>query len=83
MGIVLQAMPGNLHACLSQAKAEIADYVVNDTPPHADGTIDAAIRAADLVIIPIRSGPFDIKAAHRTVQIILNAPLGKSVEVSE
>lgn len=71
--IVLQAMPGNLSAYLSQALEDGADYVVIDTPPHAGGTIDAAIRAADLVVIPIRPGPFDIKAADGTVEILKQA----------
>ena len=39
-------------AYLSQAEKDDADCVVIDTPPHAGGTIDAAIRAADLLIIP-------------------------------
>ncbi|MDD9724577.1 AAA family ATPase [Roseovarius sp. SK2] len=71
--IVLQAMPGNLTAYLSQAEEDGADYVVIDTPPHAGGTIDAAIRAADLVVIPIRPGPFDIRAAAGTVEIVKQA----------
>lgn len=66
-------MPGNLSAYLSQAQEDRADYVVIDTPPHAGGTIDAATRAADLVVIPIRPGPFDIKAAAGTVEILKQA----------
>ncbi|WP_372675418.1 AAA family ATPase, partial [Aquicoccus sp.] len=66
-------MPGNLSAYLSQAQEDRADYVVIDTPPHAGGTIDAAIRAADLVVVPIRPGPFDIKAAAGTVEILKKA----------
>ncbi|WP_150297678.1 AAA family ATPase [Salipiger aestuarii] len=68
--VVLQAMPGNLSAYLVQAQEDGTDFVVIDTPPHAGGTIDAAIRAADLVIIPIRPGPFDINAAVGTVEIM-------------
>ncbi len=68
--IVLQAMPGNLSAYLCQAQEDGADYVVIDTPPHAGRTIDAAIRAAHLVVVPIRPGPFDIKAADGTVEIL-------------
>ena len=68
--IVLQAMAGNLSAYLSQAQDDGANYVVIDTPPHAGGTIDAAIRAADLVVIPIRPGTFDINAAAGTVEIM-------------
>ncbi|MCE6967292.1 ParA family partition ATPase [Cereibacter sphaeroides] len=68
--VVLQAMPGNLEAYLAQAREDDADFVVIDTPPHAGATIDAAVRAADLVVIPIRPGPFDIDAAAGTVEIL-------------
>lgn len=47
-----------------------AVYVVIETPPHVGGTINAAIRAADVVVIPILPGPFDIKAAAGTVEIM-------------
>ena len=57
-------------AYLSQAEEDDADCVVIDTPPHAGGTIDAAIRAADLLIIPIRSTPFHINVAAGTVEIM-------------
>jgi chromosome partitioning protein len=68
--IVLQAMPGNLSAYLAQAQEDGANYVVVDTPLHAGGMTDAAIRAADLVVIPIRPGPFDINTAAGTVEIM-------------
>lgn len=68
--IVLSAMPGNLETYLDHAREDRADYVVIDTPPHAGATIDAAIRAADLVVIPIRPGPFDIDAAAGTIEIM-------------
>ena len=68
--IVLQALAGNLSAYLDQARTDQIDYVVIDTPPHAGGTIDAAIRAADLVVIPVRPGPFDLDALGGTVEIL-------------
>lgn len=55
---------------LSQAEEDDADCVVIDTPPHAGDTIDAAPPAADLVVIPIRPGLFDINAAAGTVEIM-------------
>jgi len=63
-------MPGNLAAYLDQAHQDGIDFVVIDTPPHAGATIDVAVRAADLVVIPIRPGPFDIAAAAGTVEIL-------------
>ena len=68
--VVLSAMPGNLETYLRQAREDGVDYVILDTPPHAGATIDAAVRAADLVVIPIRPGPFDIGAAAGTVEIM-------------
>ena len=55
---------------LSQAEEDDADCVVIDTPSHAGGTIDAAVRAAELLIIPIRSTPFDFNLAAGTVEIM-------------
>ena len=63
-------MPSDLEAHLRQARADRADYVVVDTPPNASATIDAAIRAADLAVIPIRPTPFDIDAAAGTIEIM-------------
>lgn len=54
----------------SQAKADGADYVVIDTPPHAGETIDAAPPAAELEVIPIRPDPFDVNAAADTVELM-------------
>jgi chromosome partitioning protein len=68
--IVLQALPGNLSAYVDQAREDGVELVVIDTPPHAGATIDAAVRVADLVVIPIRPGPFDIAAAAGTVEIL-------------
>ena len=68
--IVLSALPANLGSYLDHARSERIDWVIIDTPPHAGATIDAAVRAADLVVIPIRPGPFDIDAAAGTVEIL-------------
>jgi hypothetical protein len=68
--IVLQAMPGNLSAYLSQVEEDGADYVVIDTPPHAGGTIDAAIRAANLVAFPFAQDPLTSMQVAGTVEIM-------------
>lgn len=47
------------------------DYVLIDTPPHAESESSIAIRLADLVLIPIQPSPLDIWACGPTIKIIL------------
>jgi chromosome partitioning protein len=68
--LVLQSTAGQLSDMLKMAEDERVDLVIIDTPPHAGGTIDLAFRIADLVILPVRPGPFDIDAAGATVELL-------------
>jgi chromosome partitioning protein len=68
--MVLRVQPGNLEGYVDQARRDGIAYIFIDTPPHADATIVSAARMADLVLLPIRPGPFDIKAAAKTVEIV-------------
>jgi chromosome partitioning protein len=43
--------------------------VIIDTPPAIKATIGHVINAADLVVIPTRPSPHDLRAAGRTVEI--------------
>lgn len=47
------------------------DYVIVDTPPHADSESSIAIRMADLVLIPIQPSPLDIWASAPTLKLVL------------
>jgi chromosome partitioning protein len=49
--------------------------LVIDTPPAIEATIAEVIRVSDLVIIPARPSPHDLRAAGATVEIVEN--LGK------
>jgi chromosome partitioning protein len=51
--------------------------LVVDTPPAIEATITEVIGLADLVIIPARPSPHDLRAAGATVELIerLNKPL--------
>jgi chromosome partitioning protein len=51
--------------------------LVVDTPPAIEATITEVISLADLVIIPVRPSPHDLRAAGATVELIerLNKPL--------
>lgn len=46
------------------------DYVVVDTPPHADLDAKPAIEAADLVIIPVQPTPVDLWATRSTLELL-------------
>lgn len=45
-------------------------WKIIDCPPHAASIAAAAIRTADLVIIPVQPSPYDIWAAEETVSAI-------------
>ena len=48
------------------------DYVIIDTPPHAESESSISIRHADLVIIPIQPSPLDIWASAPTLKLVLS-----------
>lgn len=50
---------------------------VIDTPPSPPEVIESAVRAADLVIIPLRAGPHDIRTIPATLAIV--EPIDKPV----
>lgn len=45
------------------------DVVLIDTPPHADTDARIAIRAADLVLIPLQPSPADLWAMDATLEL--------------
>lgn len=45
------------------------DVIVIDSPPHAEMDSRAAIRAADLVVIPVQPSPMDLWATQATLEI--------------
>lgn len=53
---------------LSRAKRE-ADVVLVDLPPGTNNSIAAAIRAADLVVVPLQLSPMDLWATGPTVDL--------------
>lgn len=46
------------------------DYVLIDTPPAVTKTIRAVVELADLVVIPTRPSPHDLRAVGKTVDIV-------------
>src|SRR3546814_5297563 len=53
-------------AKIEQATAQGAEFIVIDTPPHADSAASAAVEAADLVLILCRPSAFDLAAIKRS-----------------
>jgi chromosome partitioning protein len=80
----------NLSEILCTAREERVPSVFIDTPPHAEAEIAAAIRVADIVLIPCRPSAFDLWAAQATLEmatalerpalVVLNAcPAGRTI----
>ncbi len=46
-----------------------ADIVLVDTPPHAETDAKAAIRAADLILVPVQPSPLDLWASRATIEL--------------
>lgn len=66
---VIDSPPPRLAAKVEQAQAQGADFIVIDTPPHADSAARAAVEVADLVLIPCRPSAFDLAAIQATVKL--------------
>lgn len=67
---VIDSPPPRLAAKIEQAKEQGAQFIVIDTPPHADSAARAAVEAADLVLIPCRPSAFDLAAIQTTVKLV-------------
>lgn len=67
-GIRLAEVAGwRLSAELDRLRAD-HDWVVIDSPPHAETDAKAAIRAADLVVVPVQPSPMDLWAIGPTLE---------------
>ncbi|MEX2454429.1 MAG: ParA family partition ATPase [Rhodospirillaceae bacterium] len=60
----------------AQRMARDHDFVIVDTPPHADLDARPAIDAADLVIIPVQPTPVDLWATRTTLEMLGGSPEG-------
>ena len=67
---VIDSPPPRLAAKIKQAQAQGAQFVVIDTPPHADSAARAAVEAADLILIPCRPSAFDLAAIQTTAKLV-------------
>ena len=66
---IIPAPATRVNDLLAKAKTHGADLAIIDTPPNADGSILEVASAADLVIIPCKTGRTDLKAVKATIAI--------------
>lgn len=64
--------PASLRATLEAAQAQF-DVCVIDTPPAAPEWLSEALEAADLVLIPVRPSPDDLRAVGATIAAVNRA----------
>jgi len=67
---VIDSPPPRLAAKIEQAIGQGAEFIVIDTPPHADSAARAAVEIADLVLIPCRPSAFDLSAIQTTAKLV-------------
>jgi len=59
--------PDELAASIDAAKAHGFDYIIIDTPPASDAWLSDAMKLADIVLIPVRPTPTDLRAVRATL----------------
>lgn len=64
----VKATGGRLATELSRLRAE-HDFIIIDSPPHADNDAKNAVRHSDLVIIPMQPSPLDLWATQATLKM--------------
>jgi chromosome partitioning protein len=68
-GIVfVQAAGWRLATELDRLKRDL-DLVLVDSPPHAETEVRIAVRAADLILVPMQPSPMDLWATGPTLEI--------------
>jgi chromosome partitioning protein len=67
---VIDSPPPRLAAKIAAATEQGAQFIVIDTPPHADSAARAAVEVADLVLIPCRPSAFDLAAIQASAKLV-------------
>jgi len=68
-GVLVSAVEGwRARAEVRRAAADY-DLVIIDSPPHAETEARIAIRAADLVVVPVQPSPMDLWATRPTLEL--------------
>lgn len=77
--ILVQSVANQLGTVLDAARADDVAYTFIDTAPHDNASMAAAMRHADLVLIPARPSAFDLQATWPTLEMVKT--LGKPYAV--
>ena len=71
-GLYFSATAGwRINSEIANLKREY-DYIIIDSPPHTETDSKSAIRAADLILIPVQPSPTDLWATRKTISIAEN-----------
>ncbi len=68
-GMLISQIPGYRVRAEIERLAREHDVVLIDSPPHAETEAKVAIRAADLVIVPVQPSPMDVWATRPTLEL--------------
>ena len=68
--VVVTSPPARLARTIESAKKNKVDFVVIDTPPHADAAAREAIKVADIVLIPTKPRAFDLHALEPIADLV-------------
>lgn len=68
-GLIFESVTGWRAAKTVETLARAADFVIVDSPPHAETDARVAVRAADLVVIPTQPSPPDVWATRPTLDL--------------
>lgn len=66
--ILVRALAGEAADVLADAKARGVQWAIVDSPPHNAPLVNALMRQASLVVVPVRPAPFDLAAAGVTLE---------------
>ncbi|MDD9917597.1 MAG: AAA family ATPase [Rhodospirillaceae bacterium] len=75
--VFMRTTVANLDADLKRLQDHGINLVIIDTPPAITNTITEVVQVADLVVVPTRPSPHDLRAVGASVDLIegLNKPL--------
>lgn len=68
-GVLVSATEGWRARVEVERAAAGHDVVIIDSPPHAETEARIAIRAADLVVVPVQPSPMDVWATRPTLEL--------------
>lgn len=68
--VVVTSPPARLGRTIESAKKNGVDFIVIDTPPHADAAAREAIKQADIVLIPTKPRAFDLHALEPIADLV-------------